>query len=74
MVEGSFREHWDRLLFRDYLIGHPAVAKEYEALKIQLAATSGHDRVAYARGKQSFIDEVTARAKQRPPGEGAGSR
>ena len=27
MVEADF-EHWNRLLFRDYLIEHPAVAEE----------------------------------------------
>jgi GrpB-like predicted nucleotidyltransferase (UPF0157 family) len=35
MVEGQF-ETWDRLLFRDYLIEHPAVAAEYQELKIRL--------------------------------------
>ena len=40
MVEGDFAEHWDRLLFRDYLIEHPKLAKEYEQLKIRLAAAT----------------------------------
>src|SRR5262249_49337326 len=30
MVEPDFAEHWDRLLFRDYLIEHPRVAREYQ--------------------------------------------
>src|SRR5262245_9176209 len=34
MVEADFTEHWDRLLFRDYLIEHPLVAKDYECLKL----------------------------------------
>lgn len=46
MVEKHFTEHWDRLLFRDYLIEHPEVAREYEALKIRLAAETAHDRIA----------------------------
>ena len=39
------------------------MAAEYQALKIQLAATSRLDRVAYAQGKARFIDEVTDRAR-----------
>ena len=31
-------ERWDRLLFRDYLIGRPDRAREYEALKIARAS------------------------------------
>src|SRR5947209_7512536 len=38
MVEPSFIEHWDRLLLRDYLIGHPEAAREYQALKLHLAS------------------------------------
>lgn len=64
MVEGHFTEHWDRLLFRDYLIGHSRVAKEYEALKIQLASAYPNDRVAYTNGKTEFIVRVTEEAKR----------
>ena len=34
MVEKDF-EHWDRLLFRDYLIKFPDVAHEYHTLKLR---------------------------------------
>ncbi len=64
MVKGHFTEHWDPLLFRDYLVEHPEVAREYEALKIHLASASPLDRVAYTRGKTDFIDRVTERAKR----------
>ena len=64
MVEGHFAEHWDRLLFRDYLIDHPKVAREYEALKVRLASDSSRDRVAYTRGKSEFIVRVTEEAKR----------
>ncbi len=64
MVEGHFKEHWDRLLFRDYLIDHPQVAGEYAALKIRLASASPRDRVAYSRGKTEFIVGVTEQAKR----------
>lgn len=64
MVEGHFAEHWDRLLFRDYLIAHPDVARDYEALKLDLSARHAHDRVAYTHGKTAFIVAVTERAKR----------
>ena len=63
MVESHF-EHWDRLLFRDYLIAHPAVAGEYAALKFQLAEAHRDDRVTYTKAKTDFIIETTLRAKQ----------
>jgi GrpB-like predicted nucleotidyltransferase (UPF0157 family) len=63
MVEKEFSDHWDRLLFRDYLIAHPEVAREYGLLKIQLASISPQDRVAYTRGKTEFIIKVMNNAK-----------
>jgi GrpB-like predicted nucleotidyltransferase (UPF0157 family) len=62
MVESHF-EHWDRLLFRDYLVEHPAVALEYQALKLQLAAAHPNDRVAYTTGKTEFITRVAEKAR-----------
>jgi GrpB-like predicted nucleotidyltransferase (UPF0157 family) len=62
--EGAFAGHWDRLLFRDYLIEHPGVAREYEALKTRLASASPHDRVAYTEGKTEFVLRVTERARR----------
>jgi GrpB-like predicted nucleotidyltransferase (UPF0157 family) len=63
MVESDF-EHWDRLLFRDYLIEHPATAKEYEALKVALAHDYPNDRIAYTKAKTEFIARVTQEAKE----------
>ena len=62
MVLKSF-EHWDRLLFRDYLRDHPEVATEYGTLKRQLSAAHPRDRVAYTQGKSAFICTVTKQAK-----------
>ncbi len=62
-IEPHF-EHWDRLLFRDYLIAHPKVAAEYGELKMKLAATHPNDRIAYTQAKNDFIRRVTARAKR----------
>ena len=64
MVEGHFTEHWDRLLFRDYLIERPEVAKEYGGLKDRLASASPQDRLAYTRGKTEFVVGVTEQAKR----------
>jgi GrpB-like predicted nucleotidyltransferase (UPF0157 family) len=62
MVERHF-EHWDRLLFRDYLDEHADAAAEYQALKLDLAAAHPNDRVAYTKGKTEFIVRVTERAR-----------
>jgi GrpB-like predicted nucleotidyltransferase (UPF0157 family) len=64
MVEGHFAEHWDRLLFRDYLIDHPEVAQEYARLKMHLASAFPNDRVAYTRGKTEFVVRVTEQARR----------
>jgi GrpB-like predicted nucleotidyltransferase (UPF0157 family) len=65
MVTGrrTFDGHWERLLFRDYLIKHPQAARDYQRLKRQLAATHPNDRTAYTDGKTAFIQRVTAEAK-----------
>jgi GrpB-like predicted nucleotidyltransferase (UPF0157 family) len=62
MIESHF-EHWDRLLFRDYLIAKPETAKEYEALKMTLARDYPNDRVAYTNGKSEFVAKITEAAK-----------
>ena len=62
MVEPHF-EHWNRLLFRDYLIQHPAVAKEYQRLKLGLATAHPNDRVAYTKGKTDFIVRIMEQAR-----------
>ena len=64
MVPAALQSHWDRLLFRDFLIEHPDVAARYEALKKDLAAAHPTDRVAYTAEKAKFIEEIMARARQ----------
>jgi GrpB-like predicted nucleotidyltransferase (UPF0157 family) len=65
MVTGrrTFDRHWERLLFRDYLIAHPHAARNYERLKRGLAVAYPNDRTAYTDGKTAFIQRITARAK-----------
>lgn len=62
MVERDF-EHWERLLFRDYLIEHPDTAREYGELKTRLSREHRHDRIAYTEGKTEFIVRWTRIAK-----------
>jgi GrpB-like predicted nucleotidyltransferase (UPF0157 family)/predicted nucleotidyltransferase len=62
MVEPDFVEHWEWLLFRDYLIDYADVARDYEALKHALAAEYPNDRVGYTEGKAAFIGAVTEMA------------
>lgn len=66
MVEQSreFEGHWDRLLFRDFLIAHPDEAREYEKLKRALARDNPNDRVQYTQLKTDFIVRVTELAKR----------
>jgi GrpB-like predicted nucleotidyltransferase (UPF0157 family) len=63
MVEDHF-EHWERLLFRDYLIEHPKVAEEYGALKLKFSQVHQNDRVAYTEAKTDFVVRVTKIAKK----------
>lgn len=62
MVEHDF-EHWERLLFRDYLIEHPDLAQEYQVLKIRSAEQFPCDRIAYTDAKSKFIIRITQAAK-----------
>jgi GrpB-like predicted nucleotidyltransferase (UPF0157 family) len=65
MVESGepFSVHWERLLFRDYLIANPRVAKEYEVLKRRLATEFPRDRVKYTQAKTTFIERVMRDAR-----------
>ncbi len=53
----------ERLAFRDALLADPALAAEYEALKLRLAEAYG-DRIGeYTAGKRDFVARVLARAR-----------
>ena len=53
----------DELYFRDYLIDHPAVAKEYEELKLRLWKKYEHNRDAYTNAKTELVKEYTEKAR-----------
>lgn len=58
---------WRRhIIFRDWLNLHPSLAKEYEALKVELAARFEDDREAYAEAKTPFVQRVLAEAAKFP--------
>ena len=54
----------DELYFRDYLQEHPAVAKDYEELKLSLWKQYEHNRDAYTEAKTDFIKKYTKEAKK----------
>jgi GrpB-like predicted nucleotidyltransferase (UPF0157 family) len=54
-----WREH---LAFRDFLRDHPERAREYDALKRELAPVSGDDHAAYVKGKGPFVRAVLREA------------
>jgi GrpB-like predicted nucleotidyltransferase (UPF0157 family) len=52
----------ERLAFRDALRADPALAAEYEALKLRLAEEHPHDASAYTGGHRAFVARVLAAA------------
>ena len=54
----------DELYFRDYLKDHPAVAKDYEQLKLILWKKYEYNRDAYTEAKTDFIRRYTQKAKK----------
>lgn len=53
----------DELYFREYLINHPDVAKEYEKLKLDLWTKYEHNRDEYTNAKAEFVSKYTYEAK-----------
>lgn len=54
----------DELYFRDYLNAYPAIAKEYETLKLSLWNLYEYDRDGYTNAKHNFISLYTEKAKE----------
>ncbi len=53
-----YKGDWDEIRFRDYLIKHKEIAKEYEVLKLELANKFKNDREAYTDSKTDFIEKI----------------
>lgn len=62
-VHVRYSGDWDELYFRDYLILHPDIAKEYGQLKLQLKEQYEFDRDGYTNAKSSFIKINTVKAR-----------
>jgi len=52
----------DEILFRDYLIANPHIAKEYEKLKLSLKEKYTYDRDGYTNAKSDFVKTITERS------------
>lgn len=50
------------IAFRDYLNSHPAVAREYESLKLRLLEEFGNNRDGYTGAKSEFVNRVIRQA------------
>ena len=62
LMEPSY-SRWEALLvFRDYLRAHPEAARAYADIKRALAASSKDNIGAYRNGKNTFVEETTAKA------------
>lgn len=62
VVEYGGREWRENLWFRDRLRADPALAAEYEALKLRLAHAHPGERARYTDGKTDFIQRVRGQA------------
>lgn len=56
--------NWNELYFRDYLMEHENVAKEYGKLKLRLIEKYENDRDGYTNAKSDFILKYTEKAKE----------
>ena len=56
------------LYFRDYMNGRPALAKQYEEVKLSLWKRYEFNRDAYTEAKGSFVKACTDQAKRAYPG------
>ncbi len=53
----------NELYFRDYLMEHPDIAREYEKMKLKLWKDYEHNRDGYTNAKTEFIQKYTEKAR-----------
>jgi GrpB-like predicted nucleotidyltransferase (UPF0157 family) len=70
LAEPASRHHRVTLAFRDALRRDPALAAEYEHLKLGLARAHPRDRLAYTEGKTDFVLRVLRQTGTRAEGAG----
>jgi GrpB-like predicted nucleotidyltransferase (UPF0157 family) len=51
-----------QIAFRDYMRDHPKDAKEYAALKMELAQSNSRGMAEYREGKQNYIEGIIYKA------------
>lgn len=66
LAEPASHHHRVTLAFRDALRRDPALAREYAALKLELARRHPRDRPAYLEGKSPFVRRVLEDSHPRP--------
>lgn len=59
-----YYDNWDELYFRDYLMEHKEIAKEYGELKLGLITQYEYNRDEYTNAKSNFILKYTQKAKE----------
>nr|WP_259546633.1 GrpB family protein [Heyndrickxia oleronia] len=59
-----YKGDWDELYFRDYLINHKEIAKEYAQLKLSLKEKYEHNRDAYTDAKTEFVKKYSSIGKE----------
>ncbi|NLE02993.1 MAG: GrpB family protein [Fibrobacter sp.] len=63
-VHVRYQGDWEEICFRDYLIRHPEIAREYVRLKLLLQEKYRNDRELYTEGKGEFIRRVCCLARE----------
>lgn len=58
-----YKEDWNELYFRDYLIDHPETAEKYGELKLSIWKEFEHNRDGYTEAKTEFILKVVDKAR-----------
>ena len=62
LVEPAHEQWLPMIAFRDYLRSHPDTARQYEALKRDLADQFHDNRKAYTDGKADFVQAILEKA------------
>lgn len=60
---------WDEIVFRDFLINNPDIAREYGELKRRLSVEHVNDREKYTDGKSDFISGIVQIARRNHKGK-----
>lgn len=64
-VHIRYNGDWEEIRFRDYLIQHQDIAKEYETLKLKLADRYVNDRESYTDLKADFVENINKLAQEK---------